>query len=230
MGQRIQVIIRTPKKYYNEGNPNNDGEQVFVYHNQWLYGMNFVKWTARFLRALKRGVDDHESQGGLRSFPLDLDPSGRHGSSILANAINHANHADLDYMTNTNLYNGSDEGYKNDNLGLVRAGSATKFLEYWDNNNGYLYVEVDAAYNITYDILTGRENDSRAPRSVTAYAYAHQFYKTAEREAEETFTDAITEIGEFEKVNAKRRLEQLRTTLRKMPEYNIQATLEIIEN
>ena len=43
------VIVRVPATFYWTGNTNNQPEQIFVYHNQWLWGTSFVRWASRFL-------------------------------------------------------------------------------------------------------------------------------------------------------------------------------------
>lgn len=47
MGQRHQVYVRLPKKFYNDGNPNNREAVTIGLHHQWLYGMTAIKQLGR---------------------------------------------------------------------------------------------------------------------------------------------------------------------------------------
>lgn len=52
MGQRHQVYLRVPEKYYNEGNPNNMPEHTIGLHHQWLYGYRAVYSLYSYLKWL----------------------------------------------------------------------------------------------------------------------------------------------------------------------------------
>lgn len=49
MGQRHQVYIRLPKKFYNKGNVNNYPETTVGFHNQWLYGYTAIRQLKNLL-------------------------------------------------------------------------------------------------------------------------------------------------------------------------------------
>lgn len=49
MGQRHQVYVRLPKKFYNKGNPNNKGSEVIGVHHQWLYGRGALAKLKSFI-------------------------------------------------------------------------------------------------------------------------------------------------------------------------------------
>lgn len=58
MGQRHQIYIRLPKKFYNKGNVNNYPETTIGIHNQWLYGYtairqlkNLLSWAQNSLKS-----------------------------------------------------------------------------------------------------------------------------------------------------------------------------------
>lgn len=49
MGQRHQIYVRLPKKFYNAGNPNNEDAKTIGVHHQWLYGKTAVDMLAQFM-------------------------------------------------------------------------------------------------------------------------------------------------------------------------------------
>lgn len=56
MGQRHQIYLRLPGKFYFEGNPNNRPAITVGIHHQWLYGQTAIKQLERaliFFRARK---------------------------------------------------------------------------------------------------------------------------------------------------------------------------------
>ena len=59
MGQRHQVMLVLPKKYYNENNPNNEDESIVAIHHQWLWGSRAVQLLSEFLdfvQKMNKGV------------------------------------------------------------------------------------------------------------------------------------------------------------------------------
>ena len=49
MGQRHQIYVRMPPKFYNKDNPNNRLSQTVGIHHQWLYGITALKLLRNFL-------------------------------------------------------------------------------------------------------------------------------------------------------------------------------------
>ena len=193
MGQRAQIFVRVPKSYWNEGNPNNKPPRVFVLHNQWLYNELFVVWTAKFLRALKYKIDEAVNS----PFKFKLEQVIWEGDrSLIDEAMNHANYSDLGLMTYTHHYNdaGADE---NKELGK----GVDAFIDVWDNNDGYLFVEVTEKGELQWDILTGDK------KRVDATGYLES-YDDSERDAQTL--DALQQIAEFKRTNVYVRLEDLR--------------------
>lgn len=126
MGQRTQVIVKMPS-LYDVDNPNHKETHLIAYHNQWLYGINFLKWSARFVLAI-----EHFRENSEFTFKQeDLD-----------NAINHANYADLNYITNTHRYRNDKRDYLEDNKLFYDSLNEIDFLNKFDNNNGFLYVDL----------------------------------------------------------------------------------------
>jgi len=61
MGQRFQIYIRTPKKFYNEGNANNQPALTITFHHQWLYGASAVEMMDWILRVVDKNRADKYS-------------------------------------------------------------------------------------------------------------------------------------------------------------------------
>jgi hypothetical protein len=65
MGQRHQVYIRLPKKYYDEQNPNNHPAKVVGIHHQWLYGRTALRLLGNLLEFHTKSAEttyDNESR------------------------------------------------------------------------------------------------------------------------------------------------------------------------
>lgn len=58
MGQRHQIYLRLPAKYYNEGNVNNRDAQTVGLHHQWLYGKTALESLSRALTFFKERLSD----------------------------------------------------------------------------------------------------------------------------------------------------------------------------
>jgi hypothetical protein len=129
----------------------------------------------------------------------------------LSDAVHYANHADLDRMTYTALCRGG-QGYVNDNA-VLQAGSARDFLRVWDNNNGYVFVHIGDDLSVSFDILTGREDDAAAPQSIGPREYALQFCSEQELAEVEGFCEALAVIDGFARIDALSALTVIRERL-----------------
>jgi len=165
MGQRIQIIVKIPAEFWNEDNPNNKPERILVFHNQWLYGMNFLRYAQRLIRAISFLIAKENKMDKYKGYPIEHE-------KIVNRAILHANNADLTYMTNSFLYDENNNSY---NKVLQQSKNVLEFLKYWNNNNGYLYIEIKKNNEICYDILNGYE-DADKITSRTPEEYLRLFY------------------------------------------------------
>lgn len=170
MGQRSQCIVRLPDVKYGEDNPNNRKQQIRVYHNQWLFGANFVKWSSRFIKALEHQIKNRYGEFNHMDWDRALEA-----------ALGHANFADLDYITNTHQYDTDQLDYLKDFA--KRKLSALEFLEEFDNNNGYLYVKIDDKGEVSFDILTGHE-DADDVKSITPKGFVVRRYSRGDKTKE----------------------------------------------
>src|SRR3990167_10700918 len=99
MGQRSQLFVVLPERFIKN---DNRLTRIKVYHNQWLYGFNFIKYLARLLKSI-----EHLNKKDVYDFESNVDK-----------AILHCNNADIDCLTNTRLY---DDDKHNYNIDLVEA-------------------------------------------------------------------------------------------------------------
>jgi hypothetical protein len=193
MGQRSQLIVMLPEKYYNEGNVNNKPQMIKVFHNQWLYGQNFLKWLDRFMRAIE---ERHKLWGNLTGWV----------TYVLGEAMGYANFSDLNYCTNTHEYE-ADADYNKD----LKEMSITDFIGQFDNNNGYMFVKLEKDGSISWDILNGTEDAEdikrRSPEEYLKLFYPEDDLKEEWSDMQEVFksiesrtkTDIFKELETFKK-------------------------------
>lgn len=172
MGQRIQIIFKVPEYYLNEDNPNNRGEQVLVFHNQWLFGGNFLKYTQRIIETLEKKMKMHDQES---KYQINY-------KKLVTDTIDYCNIADLSYPTRSQpLFSsryGSSDREENNNKQLLKATDVLDFLEFYDNNNGYIFIHIKEDHTVEYDILNGYE-DAGEIQSRTPKEYLNFFYSDA---------------------------------------------------
>ena len=61
MGQRHQIYVRMPKKFYNKDNPNNRLSKTVGIHHQWLYGITALKLLRNFLTFAQNDLPEQHS-------------------------------------------------------------------------------------------------------------------------------------------------------------------------
>lgn len=192
VGQRIQIILKVPELFWNKDNPNNKPEQVIVYHNQWLYGMNFLKYQVRLIKALRFLIKQSTSS----RYPTDY-------NDVVQKAINYANNSDLEYMTNGNPC--FDDGKENNNKDLLETETVLEFLENFENNNGYMFIEIKEDGTFAIDILSGLE-DAEETKSVTPKEYFNLFYSEEkiekfDAEVKKSVEDTLNTLGTHKRTN-----------------------------
>lgn len=188
MGQRMQCFIKTPG-------------QIFVFHNQWLYGVEFIKWTARLVKALKY-------HGEKRIFDIQR---------FMSITIGHANYGDISYPTDTHIYY-NDKGGCDYNHELIASKDSMDFIKKWDNDNGFVYVELIKRpfrrFDVVFDIMNGFENadklESRTPKE-----YVNLFYNDKELTSCKSIFEAIEYLDTIDKVSMVDRIEEFRKDLLK---------------
>jgi len=97
MGQRHQVYVRLPKKFYNNGNPNNKKEKNIGIHHHWLYGITAIRLLRNYLK-FQENVEPHsldfmrEDYNALEilkgCYSLDIEKGYYHGVHELTDEVN----------------------------------------------------------------------------------------------------------------------------------------------
>lgn len=182
MGQRSQVIIKTPEVYYNDNNGNNHKGRITVLHNQWLYGQSFVMAAARIVESLEHQLKRAKEDGS----PVYWD-------KMIQHAMQYAQALSIDHvlspfrevydwkipypMSRAETFNAGDT------KPLSEFESMEDFLSHFDNNNGYILIEVygnkQKGYKVRFDLLSGLEDTPLIERK-TPYAYTRLFYTDRE--------------------------------------------------
>lgn len=183
MGQRSQIIVRIPEYYLNENNPNNRGVSYLVYHNQWLYGMSFVVHLKDIIRNFRLIV------AGYRGSRVNYTPRY---FEMIDNAIMCANYQDPCNIRRTRRY---FEDTEDDNAELEKFRSWKGLFRYLDNNNGFIFLDIDSEGNIRGDILNGLE-DAKTIERRTPLEYVRLFYTQAQIEQNQQIKDAFVYLAD----------------------------------
>ena len=197
MGQRSQLIVKLPAKYLNENNPNNKPMRLKVYHNQWLYGSHFIQYLARLLKAIQHY--------GRQETNFERD-----AEDILDKAIKYCNSADIDYLTNTNLYDSKIDNYNND---FAKSKDVLDWLNSLNNDNGYMFIDMTNNH-LKYCIVNGSE-DNEEIKIRTAREYINLFYKDEEiiNKTEWQLLRAMEVLKNFKTTDIFKDLEKFKTEL-----------------
>lgn len=174
MGQRHQVYLYQPAKYYNPDNINNRPAKVVGIHHQWLYGATAVQSLARALKFHKVGFDP-DSLGGFGGLlGLDRDDASRLAAIYTVDQQTGYYHNVIDISK-------EDWGCCED----PRNG---------DNNDGCTLIDIEDPLNPKYCFfsVSHLEGDGDACRSVknlqpmSAMQYLEFYYPEIEAAAEQS--------------------------------------------
>jgi hypothetical protein len=227
MGQRAQIIFITPKEYWNDGNINNKDEQIFVFHNQWMYGRLFLRHSYRLLIAVSHLLENEKKRLKNTGFACDW------LRNIIEPSISYANFGDLDDiggLSRTQKCWGEiyDEP-NNNNSSLIDAKNVRGFLRYFDNNNGYFVVKINSDFTFFFDIINGLEDDS-IEKSITPKQYINLFYSDEEIAESGDFgrkcLSAVSLLGSFSAHAQRDGFKMLSALRRKLKNYALDKEIE----
>lgn len=193
MGQRSQIIVKLPKYYINEDNPNNREEEFLIYHNQWLYGYGFIKHLVEIMQLFNQ-YKKYYINSELKQFT----PNYR---EFITNAINCANYKDVKNIRKTHLY-GLEEDTRNDNNFIANTcNNWNELFNRLDNNNGFIFIDINNKGVISYDVVNGLE-DSDIHKRRTGIEYLKLFFNDSELEANKKDIDKLLkELYKFKRVD-----------------------------
>jgi hypothetical protein len=155
MGQRFQILISIPHKFFTNHNVNNELRRTLVYHNQWLYGRRAIEYAAGLMQSLRRRLD-HD----ITSFEL-CNLKYQDWERSVNTAIEHMNLRDLVNTTTTHPY--FDDAKTQDEFRADK--KIMDFIKRLDNNNGFLFIFIDrkdvgkkVIVDLSYRLYNGEED------------------------------------------------------------------------
>jgi len=192
MGQRSQIIIKTPEYFINEDNPNNELEQHLVFHNQWLYGYQFINTLNSILNNLEKLKAKH------KKYFSEYTPNYK---KMVLEAVECSNYEDVTNIKRTGRY---DEGENDNNLIANNNKNWNDLFKYLDNNNGFIFIEILKNGDVRYDILNGLEDDEEIKRR-TPKQYLELFYKKEDWKENETDLNLlISKMQKYSRIDYKK--------------------------
>lgn len=149
MGQRFQVVIKTPAEYWNDKNPNNKEGEILVYHYQWLWG-NFAVWRlGNLVYAIQELIKNHDS-GFSKKYPISYD-------ELIESAFKWVNYKDLTCQNSCSKY--YDDEFK-----LSIGETWENCFKHFDNNNGIFFLNIKDKNNFEYCFYNPEGNESDESR------------------------------------------------------------------
>jgi len=159
MGQRSQIIIKyvTDKKEV----------EYLAFHNQWQYGFFMWNYAMDLLKTLNRGLCHDADYKKEHTFDY------RTKRELILQSIKCVNHKDINNIKITHDCFDLDKT----NNSLINLDSLEELYNQFDNNNGFLLLEIDSETNdLRIQFLSGRE-DADEIAEVTPKEYINLFYK-----------------------------------------------------
>jgi len=181
MGQRSQIIVIDKDK--EEGN-----RILGIWHNQWMYGVRFVKTTWELLYFWKKAKADLKKTG------YDWQRT-----THIHNLIKYVDV--LDFPECKRYFNQNNKEKELSKCKTVQ----DVFKNLVDNNNGYIILYFDGN-EIAYDIVSGTE-DTDEEKRITAKEYLALFYPDDNALKESGFSlneanQILKEIEKFKRINS----------------------------
>ena len=136
MGQRFQIIIKTPEEYWNEDNPNNTKGNLYVYHCQWMWGYFAIWRMGNLMKAIKELTDKKYR----KKFWKDVINYKR---EVLDPALKWVCHKDL--KRQNEIHSLYEEGFK-----FKDTETWFDLFDSLDNNNGIFFLEIDKNNKLKY--------------------------------------------------------------------------------
>lgn len=193
MGQRSQIIVKTPKYYINKNNPNNRNEPSFnIYHNQWLYGFGFIQHLKDIIEQYEKYKKWYK-QSELNQFEPDY-------IDFIEKAVLTANYKDITNIRKSHsiFRMGTEDGDIFD-----KAKNWESIFDRLDNNNGFIFLNINKKGDISFDITSGLE-DTESYERKTPKEYLQLFYKKIEIETDHECQQLLRYLKKFKQINHKK--------------------------
>ena len=182
MGQRFQIIISTPREYWNTDNPNNKDRQYFIYHCQWLYGSNAVRFANRLIKALNQSI----------KFWVNWckDEVPVTASNYLNQSIQFSAYSFFPNPLKIYRYFGSNT--KDDKEYLNTCKNWKDATCQLDNNNELLFVYIDDNFKVSYCFYNPIQAETGVrEKSLKAREYINAYYSNKEISADKDFSKEL---------------------------------------
>ena len=183
MGQRFQIIISTPREYWNADNFNNKDRQYFIYHCQWLYGRNAVRFANRLIKALNKSI----------KFWVDWcsDEVPITASNYLNQSIQFSAYTFFPNPLKIFRYLGSNNA-EDDKEYFSTCKNWKDATGQLDNNNGVLFVYIDDSFKVSSCFYNPKQAEKgiRA-KSLKAREYINAYYSNKEISADKDFAKEL---------------------------------------
>lgn len=169
MGQRMQYYVFYPGKYLNENNPNNFDDGMVIIHNQWSYGTGAILRLSKFVKHFTDVIE-------LRNEKIKTNTSmfkNLNWREIIKNVVSKINVEEtykLVYPERNEVVLDTNSSDKETLETVISKDHLLDMMEYWDNNNGYVFIEITNKFRLKYAIMNGSEDaDVKMDRTITGY-------------------------------------------------------------
>ena len=195
MGQRFQIIIKTPKEYCNENNPNNKEGGIYIFHCQWLYGYYSIWRMGNLIKGIKALIKKDQEFNKKHGFNLI------HYCDLINKAIKWVCFKDINNQANIySYYSGNNQlGYHDDiNYKFEHSKTWLELINKFDNNNGVLFIEIMKDHKFKYAFINPLDNEGSNYNQLLDYK---TYLKDYESEKEDFSNDPEykASVKEFEK-------------------------------
>ena len=148
MGQRFQIIVKTPAEKYSVGdNPNDKLGSVYIYHCQWMWG-NYAVWrNGNLIKGIKELLKETRKNNKKHDF-TGIDYQG-----IIDQTIKWVCYKDLHSQNRISPYDG------NESYLFEKNETWLELINTFDNNNGVLLIEITEDDKINYAFINPYDNE-----------------------------------------------------------------------
>lgn len=195
MGQRFQIIIKTPEEYWNEENPNNEKGKIHLIHFQWLWGYYAIWRLGDFIKGIQILIEEEKqkhTRWGMKNAPIDY-------KEVIIDSLNWVCHKNL---TSQNRYIYERETTEKEEIEEEnKEENWNSYIEHnCDNDNGILFLEIDKYNKIKYCFYNPEGNEgTRYNKCLSAEEYLED-YKGDEAEELVKNMDIFNNIKKMKKL------------------------------
>ena len=150
MGQRFQIIIKTPKEYWNNNNPNNQEGGLYIFHCQGMWGYFSIWRMGQLIKGIKKLIkhEKYIKKKTSSNFPIDY-------KELIGKTIKWVCYKDLLRQNNIYpYYNENSFKFKNNETWFDLFNSL-------DNNNGIFFLEIKENGSLNYFFINPEKSEGK---------------------------------------------------------------------